>query len=91
MAVYIPPQANVKLALEQLYVISKQQNKHPDGVFIIAGDFNQAHLKNVLPRFYQFVMCKTRGENTIDHVYTNIKDAYKVIPCPHLGQSDHLS
>lgn len=55
------------------------------------GDFNQAHLKNVLHRFDQFVKCKTRGENTIDHVYTNIIDAYKVIPCPHFGQSDHLS
>ncbi len=61
MAVYIPPQANVKMALEQLYdVISGQQNKHPDGVFIIAGDFNQASLKTVFPRFYQHVKCKTR-------------------------------
>ncbi len=92
MAVYIPPQANVKMAFEQLYdVISGQQNKHPDGVFIIAGDFNQASLKTVFPRFYQHVKCKTRGENTLDHVYTSIKDAYKAIPCPHLGQSDHLS
>ncbi|XP_051717819.1 uncharacterized protein LOC127495187 isoform X2 [Ctenopharyngodon idella] len=92
MAVYIPPQANVKVALEQLYdVISKQQNIHPDGIFIIAGDFNQAHLNTVHPIFYQHVKCKTRGENTLDHVYTNIKDAYKAIARPHLGQSDHLS
>ena len=27
----------------------------------------------------------------MDHVYTNIKHAYRAIPLPHLGQSDHLS
>lgn len=26
-----------------------------------------------------------------DHVYTNVADAYKVIPFPHIMQSDHLS
>lgn len=35
--------------------------------------------------------CPTRGENRLDHVYTNIKQAYRAIPLPHLGLSDHIS
>ena len=58
---------------------------------IIAGDFNKACLKTVLPKFHQHVKCATRGENTLDHVYSNIKHAYRATPLPHLGQSDHLS
>ncbi|XP_049331041.1 probable RNA-directed DNA polymerase from transposon BS [Astyanax mexicanus] len=55
-AVYIPPSAsigaNAKEALCELYrTISDLQNKHPDGLFIIAGDFNHANLKSVLPKF----------------------------------------
>uniref|UniRef100_A0A669EHA4 Reverse transcriptase domain-containing protein n=1 Tax=Oreochromis niloticus TaxID=8128 RepID=A0A669EHA4_ORENI len=91
-AVYIPPDANVNTALSILLnTINEQQRAHPDGVHIIAGDFNKANIKTVLPKFYQHVKCPTRGENTLDHVYSNIKNAYRAIPLPHLGQSDHLS
>lgn len=31
------------------------------------------------------------GENTLDMAYTNIKDAYRAAPRPHLGSSDHVS
>lgn len=45
MAIYIPPQANANLALAQLHsAISKQQDAHPDGAFIVTGDFNQVDL-----------------------------------------------
>uniref|UniRef100_A0AAZ1X703 Reverse transcriptase domain-containing protein n=1 Tax=Oreochromis aureus TaxID=47969 RepID=A0AAZ1X703_OREAU len=91
-AVYIPPDANVNTALSILLnTINEQQRAHPDGVHIIAGDFNKANIKTVLPKFYQHVKCPTRGENTLDHVYSNIKHAYRAIPLPHLSQSDHLS
>ncbi len=54
--VYIPPCANAKDALRELYcAISEQQTKNPNGFFIIAGDFNHANLKTVLPKFYQHV------------------------------------
>ncbi|KAK3542247.1 hypothetical protein QTP86_021469, partial [Hemibagrus guttatus] len=46
---------------------------------------------SVLPKFHQHVSCATRGDNTLDHVYTNIAEAYRAISLPHLGQSDHLS
>lgn len=91
-AAYIPPDANAKLAMKELQVaISKQQTAHPDGAFIVAGDFNHSNLKTVFPKFHQNVSCPSRGDNTLDHVYTNIPEAYKAIPLPHMGQSDHLS
>ncbi len=54
----------------------------PDGFFIIAGDFNHANLKTVLPKFYQHVNFATRGNNTLDFVYTTVKHAYKAEPRP---------
>ncbi len=33
----------------------------------------------------------TRGNNTLDFVYTTVKHAYKAEPLPHLGYSDHIS
>ncbi len=55
------------------------------------GDFNHANLKTVLPKIYQHVNFATRGNNTLDFVYTTIKNAYKAVPHPHLGYSDHIS
>lgn len=50
---YIHTQANVNFALSKLYDgFSRQQNKHREGFYIIAVDFNQTNLKTVLPRFY---------------------------------------
>ncbi len=86
VAVYIPQCANAKDALRELYsAISEQQTNNPDGFFIIAGDFNHANLKTVLPKFYQHVNFATRGNNTLDFVYTTVKNAYKAVPRPHLG------
>ncbi|KAF7708686.1 hypothetical protein HF521_017743, partial [Silurus meridionalis] len=63
----------------------------PEAAFIVAGDFNHSNLKAVLPKFHQHVSCHTRGNKTLDHVYTNMPGAYVATPLPHLGQSDHLS
>lgn len=92
IAAYIPPDANVNTALSVLLnAINTYQLSHPNGFQIIAGDFNKANLKAVLPKFHQHVKCLTRGKKILDHVYTNIKHAYRAIALPHLGQSDHLS
>ena len=91
-AVYIPPDANAKSALSHLYnAISLKQNTYPEAVHVIAGDFNHADLKVVLPKFYQHIKCATRGENTLDKAYSNIKHGYRATQLPHLGLSDHMS
>ncbi|KAK3533972.1 hypothetical protein QTP70_034978, partial [Hemibagrus guttatus] len=83
--------ANAKVALCALYgAISELQNAHPDGLFI-AGDFNHANLKSVLPKFHQYVEFATRRVNALDLVNTNIPGAYRAEPHPHLGYSDHIS
>lgn len=65
------------------------QNANQDCVYIITGDFNQANLKTVLPHYYQHVDFATRGENTLDWAYTNIKQAFRAVPHPpwKFGQS----
>ncbi len=79
-AVYIPPQADTSLALSKLHdVLSRYINKHPDAASIIAGDFNKANLKKVMPNFHQHISCPTRGPNTLDHCYTQLKNAYKAL------------
>ncbi len=91
-AVYIPPQADTSLALSNLHdVLSGYNKKHPDAAFFIAGDFNKANLKKVMPNFHQHISCRTRGLNTLDHCYTPLKNAYKVHSLPAFGKSDHAA
>ncbi|KAI3374040.1 hypothetical protein L3Q82_022606, partial [Scortum barcoo] len=67
------------------------QHKHPEAFYVVAGDFNHVNLTDTLPKFYQHVTIPTRGNNTLDRVYTNKRDAYRAVPHPHLGFSDHIS
>ena len=65
VAVYIPPQtdAGTKTTLNELYpAISKQENADPEAVLLVARDFNAGKLKSVLPNYYQYVKCTTRGK-----------------------------
>ncbi|KAI3358424.1 hypothetical protein L3Q82_014857, partial [Scortum barcoo] len=91
-AVYIPPGAKANEALKELHNnISSLQHKHPEAFYVVAGDFNHVNLTDTLPKFYQHVTIPTRGNNTLDRVYTNKRDAYRAVPHPHLGFSDHIS
>ncbi len=75
-AVYIPPQADTSLALSKLHdELTGYINKYPDAASIIAGDFNIASLRQVMPNFLQHISCPTRGPNTLDHCYTQFKKA----------------
>ncbi|KAJ8018803.1 hypothetical protein HOLleu_43013 [Holothuria leucospilota] len=89
-SLYHHPKADIGVALNIIaYVISEYENRDPDTLSIIAGDFNQANLKTVLPSFKQHVTCPTRGQRTIDHCYCKVKSAYKAIERSGLGTSDY--
>ncbi len=91
-AVYIPPQANTDQALKELYRnISEQETTHPDAAFIITGDFNKANFRTIAPKYFQHITINTRGDCVLDHCYTSFRDAYKSLPRPPLGKSDHSS
>lgn len=86
----VPPDANASIAPGHLHdTTSSQQNEYPEAVHIVTGDFNHVDLKSILPKFLQHGKCATRGVNTLDKVYSNIKLGFRAKP--HLGQSDHMS
>lgn len=79
-------------AMEVLHDITgTQQTARPDAFFIAAGDYNQASLKTVLPKFHQHVNFANRGSCTLDLVYTNIKDSHRAASLAHVGNSEHLA
>lgn len=68
--------------MQKLYeVISIHMTKQLDGKLLLND------LKTVSPKFDHIL---ARGRNTLDRVYTNTPSCYKVLPCHHLGQSDHI-
>ncbi len=86
------PQANTDQALKELYRnISEQETTHPDAAFIITGDFNKANFRTIAPKYFQHVTINTRGDRILDHCYTSFRDAYKSLPRPPFGKSDHSS
>lgn len=89
VAVYIPPCADAKDALRKLYsAISEQQTNNPDGFFIIAGDFNHANLKTVLPTCE---LCN-KGKTTHWTLFTQQRKTHtRLNPAPTSGSSDHIS
>ncbi len=94
--VYIPPSSNnnnnKSEALNELYQhISEQQTAHPNAFLILAGDFNHADLKRVFPKIHQHIDFPTCGDSTLDFFYTTQRGAYKALPLPYLGTSDHIT
>lgn len=49
--------------------ISEEQKEHLDAFFIVAGDFNQASLSFVLPKFYQHVNVASRRKHSRPGLY----------------------
>ncbi len=91
-AVYIPPQANTDQALKELYGnISEQETAYYDAAFVVTGDFNKANFRTIAPKYFQHITINTRGDRTLDHCYTPFRDAYKSLPHPPFGKSDHSS
>ncbi len=91
-SVYIPPSANEDTALRELHnMISRHENSYPDAAVVILGDFNHCDLRKSIPKLHQLVNFPTRGNNTLDKCYTNIRNAYAAVPKPHFGKCDHLA
>lgn len=45
------PRANSAVVLGLLYDnIQRQETKHPDAMFFVAGDFNHSNMKTILPK-----------------------------------------
>ncbi|KAI3361850.1 hypothetical protein L3Q82_002181 [Scortum barcoo] len=64
-------------ALKELHNnISSLQHKHPEAFYVVAGDFNHVNLTDTLPKFYQHVTIPTRGNNTLDRVYTPTNETH---------------
>ena len=88
--VYVPPTANDTIVCDQMCkCIDKYEKEYPESAKIILGDFNHVRLDDLLPSYYQYVKCSTRGDQTLDKMYCNVKDGYCVIKKPSLGKSDH--
>ena len=45
----------------------------------------------MLPKIYQHIDCSTLAGKTLNHCYSNFRDAYKAHPRPPFSQSDHNS
>ncbi|XP_048465357.1 uncharacterized protein LOC109913067 isoform X1 [Rhincodon typus] len=88
-AVYIPPDAEVKNALHEICITTNSlEMEYPEALFIVIGNFNQANLTSVLPKYHQHITCPTKGPDILDHCYTTIKDAYRSKPRQYFGISD---
>eukprot|EP00061_Rhincodon_typus_P018864 g48222.t1 len=88
-AVYIQPRADVKNALDMIYTTTNtRETKFPEALFIVASNFNQVNLKQVMPKYHQHMSYPDRRLNILDHCYTTIKDTYRSISHPHFGKSD---
>lgn len=83
---------NLSVALWELHdQVGELQNKHPEPFFGEGGAFNRTKLTDTLLWLYKHVSIATRGNNTLDQVYTKRWEAYRAVTRPHLGFSDHLS
>ena len=89
---HILPQADTLMALKELHwTFCKLETTYPAAAVIVAVDFNKANLRETLPKFYQHIDCSTRTGKTLDHCYSTFRNAYKALPCPPFGKSDHDS
>ncbi len=90
-AVYIPPQANTDQALKEMYGnVREQETAHPDVAFVVTGDFNKANFRTILTTNTSNSSPSTRVR-ALDHCYSPFRDAYKSLPRPPFGKSDHSS
>ena len=74
--------------------LDKIEAKFPNSGILIAGDFNKFDFKASAKCYLLKPIIKnpTQGKNTLDQIYTNLKEYYKPpLSGPAFGLSDHLS
>ena len=73
-AIYVPPSGNDAHAAEIItYYTERIETDNPDSPLFIMGDFNSCRLTKSMPTFQQYIKCATRGNNTLDLCYVNLK------------------
>lgn len=73
-AVYIAPLTNTNKALNQLNgVIDRTDTSRQEDAFIVAGDFTNAKLRTVLPRYHQHISCPTRDQSSLNHGQSEVQ------------------
>lgn len=82
---YTPPPplaAKEEAALKELHdMINEHENVYPDRAFIL-GYFNHCKLKKKMPKLHQYVIFPTKGNKTLDHCYSNIRNIFSAKPKP---------
>ena len=88
--VYVPPFADAKEAADTIAShVHDLDDRAPDAIKIITGDFNHCDLGTTFPHCQQYLTCATRKDRTIDLFYCNIQNAYQSVSMPPMGRSDH--
>ena len=93
--VYHPPQADNNELYDHLITsLDKILAPYPTAGVIVMGDFNQFDSKRLCRNtsLKQIVKKPTRGNATLDLIFTNMKRCYndpEILPA--IGQSDHMS
>lgn len=85
----IPPSTNEKAALKEQWSMSMKT--HPDAAVIILGDFTHCNLWKKMTKLHQFVTFPTRVNKTLDHCYSNIRNAFSAEPKPQKQTTQSLN
>ncbi len=59
--------------------------------FVVMGDFNKVNFRTIAPKCFQHITINMRGDRVLDHCYFPFRNAYKSLPRPLFGKSDHSS
>lgn len=68
-----------------------QSEQPPGRVFHHCWGFQSSEIQGHTTKVSPAHNSTYKGENTLDHIYTNMCGACNAVPCPNLGHSDHIS
>ena len=92
---YHPPGANNTAMKEHLKSsLEIIETRYPNSGIVLAGDFNQLDFKSTAKLFNlkPAINFPTRGINTLDQIFTNLKNFYNQAESgPPFGLSDHVT